>query len=136
MLKFVMADVLIVDDSADLRILLEAIIEAVGHNARTADDGRTGLAAVAKQRPDIVLLDVEMPVLSGPEMAYELFLRDLGNEKIPIVLISGVVGLEDLAAAVGTPYFLSKPYSPKDLLQIVNRALREGIAPRPRREAA
>jgi CheY-like chemotaxis protein len=127
-----MADVLIVDDNSDLRSLLAAIVSMAGHNVREASDGRGGLDAVTERSPDLVLLDVEMPVLNGPEMAYELFLRDLGNEKIPLVLLSGVVGLVEVATIVGTPYFLAKPYSPEAVLEIVDRALKERTAPRPR----
>jgi DNA-binding NtrC family response regulator len=127
-----MADILIVDDSSDLRSLVEGIIEAAGHGVRGVSDGRKGLDAVAERAPDLVLLDVEMPVLSGPAMAFELFLRDCGDENIPIILVSGIVGLREVAAMVGTPYFLVKPYSPEALLLMVNRALSERIAPRPR----
>jgi DNA-binding NtrC family response regulator len=127
-----MADILIVDDSTDLRSLVEGIIEAAGHNIRGASNGRKGLEAVAERAPDVVLLDVEMPVLSGPEMAFQLFFRDCGDETIPIVLLSGIVGLQEVAAMIGTPYFLKKPYSAEDLIQLVDRALRERIAPRPR----
>jgi CheY-like chemotaxis protein len=127
-----MADILIVDDSSDIRGLLGAIVEMAGHNVREASDGRRGLQAVSERAPDVVLLDVEMPVLSGPEMAYQLFLRNCGDEKIPVILQSGIVGLLEIADMVGTPYFLQKPYTPEALLDMVARALQEQIAPRPR----
>jgi CheY-like chemotaxis protein len=129
-----MADVLIVDDNADIRSLLAAILRVVGHQVREAGDGLKGLELISAQTPDLVLLDVEMPVLTGPEMAYELFLRDRGDENIPIILLSGVVGLPELADAVGTPYFLAKPYSPDSLLRLVDCALSEHIPPRPHLE--
>jgi DNA-binding response OmpR family regulator len=127
-----MADVLIVDDSPDLRTLLAVFVGMAGHAVREAGDGRQGLDAIAERTPDLVLLDVEMPVLTGPEMAYQLFLRDCGDENIPVILLSGVVGLRDVAAMVGTPYFLKKPYSLEALNEMVDRALREQIPPRPR----
>src|SRR5262245_19991897 len=102
-----MADVLIVDDNADLRELLAIILESAGHQVRRAGNGREGLDLVRERPPDITLLDVEMPVLNGPEMAYGLFLRNQGDEKIPIVLVSGIVGLSEVARVVGTPYFLA-----------------------------
>jgi CheY-like chemotaxis protein len=129
------ADVLIVDDNSDIRTLLAAIVEMAGHTVHEASDGREGLIAIRKRSPDIVLLDVEMPVLSGPEMAYELFLRDCGDEKIPVVLLSGVVGLPEVASMVGTPYFLQKPYQPEALLVLMDRALHEHTPPRPRMHA-
>lgn len=125
---------LIVDDDGDIRCLLGALVQVAGHSVREARNGREGLKAVAEERPDLVLLDVEMPVVTGPEMAYALFIRDCGDEKIPIVLLSGIVGLDEVAALVGTPYFLEKPYSPEVLMKMMERALREHIAPKPRLE--
>jgi CheY-like chemotaxis protein len=127
-----MAEILIVDDSSDIRSLLGAIVEMAGHNVREASDGRKGLQEVSEHAPDLVLLDVEMPVLNGPEMAYQLFLRNCGDEKIPVILQSGIVGLLEIADMVGTPYFLQKPYTPEALLDMVDRALKEHIAPRPK----
>jgi CheY-like chemotaxis protein len=130
------AKILIVDDNFDNLELLTMIFEAAGHEVKTAADGLKGLEAVTQRIPDVVLLDVEMPVLSGPEMAFELFLRNCGDEKIPLVLLSGIVGLDEVAAVVGTPYSLTKPYSPEALLQTVDRALQEKTAPQPRRKAS
>jgi FixJ family two-component response regulator len=82
---------------------------------------------------DLVLLDVDMPRLTGPQMAYEVFLMDVGREKIPVVLLSATLDLPRVAAAVGTPYFLAKPYPAEDLLQLIARALVEREPPVPRR---
>src|SRR5262245_23205191 len=127
-----MADVLIVEDNPDLAGLLAEILRAAGHVPREARNGRDGLDRVADHAPSVVLADVEMPVLTGPEMAYGLYLRNRGDEKIPVVLLSGAVGLPVIAADVGTPYFLAKPYTIDGVLQIVERALRERVPPRPR----
>jgi CheY-like chemotaxis protein len=130
-----MAEMLIVDDNEDIRGLLAVILESAGHQVREASDGREGLDRVAEQRPDLILLDVEMPILTGPEMAYGLFLRNRGDEMIPIVLLSGIVGLSTVAATVGTPYFLPKPYDPERLLRLIDRALHDRTPPRPLLEA-
>ena len=130
-----MADVLIVDDNPDNLDLLAIILTTAGHIVRKAEDGKRALEVLSDRFPDLVLLDVEMPVLTGPETADELFLRNCGAENIPVVLVSGVVGLPEIATTVGTPYFLPKPFSAQAVLQMVDRALRERIAPRPRRAA-
>src|SRR5262247_3927726 len=114
-----MADVLIVEDNPDLASLLAEILRAAGHEPREARNGREGLDRVAERAPSLVLLDVEMPILTGPEMAYGLFLRNCGDEKIPVILLSGVVGLPVIAASIGTPYFLAKPYSVEGVLELV-----------------
>lgn len=130
-----MADILVVDDDRDIGDSVADILRVSGHEVRVARNGREGLARIAERKPDLVLLDVEMPLLSGPDMAYVLFLRNCGDERIPIVLASGVVGLERIAARIGTPYFLSKPYDVNALLRLVEHARAEHICPVPGRGA-
>ena len=72
-----------------------------------------------------------MPVLSGPGMAHLMRLHDAGEEKIPILLVSGRDDLSEVARRIGTPYFLAKGISGygKALLELLDRALGEGLAP-------
>lgn len=131
-----MADLLIVDDDMDVGDLLADLLRDEGHEVRIARNGREGLAMVKARRPDLVLLDVEMPGLNGPEMAYAMFLHDMGLEQIPILLLSGVLGLSEVARLVGTPYFLAKPYDMKHLRAFIAEALVERIPPHPQLQAA
>jgi DNA-binding response OmpR family regulator len=131
-----MADLLIVDDDEDIAAALGDILECEGHRVRLAHDGIEGLRCLREGRPDAILLDVEMPRLTGPQMAYEIFLRDAGDEFIPIVLLSGKLDLDCVATAVGTPYYLAKPYPVSELLALLDRALGERMPPRPRFAAA
>lgn len=126
-----MADLLVVDDEPDLAELLAALFEAAGHTVRIAHDGQQGLRLVAERPPDLVLLDVEMPLVTGPEMSYEMFVRDSGLEQIPVVLLSGVTNLFKVAARVGTPYFLRKPFAPDAVSRLVESALSERRPPSP-----
>lgn len=126
-----MADLLAVDDDVDVSEALEELLRAEGHVVRVAHDGVEGLAALDERRPDLVLLDVEMPRLSGPAMAYRMFLHNTGLERIPIILLSGRMNLKAIAAAVGTDYYLAKPYSFTSALDLIARAMREHAAPRP-----
>ena len=127
-----MADILVVDDDLDTADALSEFLLMYGHGLRVARDGVEGLRCLDERFPDLVLLDVEMPHLSGPGMAYQMFLRDLGRERIPIVLLSGLLDLPAVAAAVGTPYFLGKPYCIDAALALVARALEERTPPVPR----
>jgi FixJ family two-component response regulator len=61
-------------------------------------------------------------------------LRNFGDERIPVVLLSGVIDLPSVAATVGTPYFLAKPYDLDAVLLLMQRAVDERIAPTPRRK--
>lgn len=124
-----MAKVLIVDDDPDLADVLGTIVRMNGHRVRAAHDGLQALQLIAEERPDVVLFDVEMPVLSGPDAIELMVLRNAGDEKIPVVLLSGVLDLAGVAAAVGTPYYLPKPYELADVLRIMERALTERRAP-------
>jgi DNA-binding response OmpR family regulator len=126
-----MADLLIVDDDLDVAELLGEALVHRGHQIRIAHDGEAGLRELSIRLPDAVLLDVEMPVLDGPGMAYQMFVRDCGLEAIPIILLSGVIDLERVAACVGTPYFLGKPYSLKALVTLCARVLAERTPPTP-----
>src|SRR5262245_3546540 len=105
-----MADLLLVDDDLDLASVFEEFLQGEGHTVRTARNGAEGLVMLNERMPDLVILDIEMPVLDGPAMAYQMFLRDLGLDEIPILLISGIADLDRAAARVGTPYFLAKPF--------------------------
>lgn len=126
-----MADVVLVDDDEDVAWALEQILEEEGHVVRVAHDGEEGLALLRQRLPDLVVLDVEMPRLGGPDMAYRMFVHNCGLENVPIVLISGVSDLPKVAARVGTPYFLAKPFDVKKLLGLVGRAVTEHALPRP-----
>ncbi len=127
-----MASLLLVDDDLDMADTLADVLRSEGHSVRLAHDGREGLAEVEAAFPDLIVCDVEMPNLTGPDMAYRIFLRDAGAEKIPILLISGVRDLREVAAHVGTKYFLTKPVSVERLLAVLAHALVERAPPQPR----
>jgi CheY-like chemotaxis protein len=130
-----MADVLIVDDNVALAELVELLLMSEGHRTRVAHDGEAGMQALAERLPDLVVLDVDMPVLDGPGMAYRMLVEDCGREMIPIVLLSGTVNLAAIGRCVGTPFVLSKPCEPEPLLAMVQRALTERTAPTPEAKA-
>ena len=124
-----MPDVLVIDDDIDSADVLAEIMMDAGHEVRIGYNGQDGLRLAAERIPALALLDVEMPILDGPGMAYEMFLHDMGLELVPVVLLSGVPELDRIAAEVGTPYYLGKPYRYDQLISLVKRALAERIAP-------
>jgi two-component system nitrogen regulation response regulator NtrX len=126
-----MAELVVVEDDPDLAELIAGQLEGEGHAVRVAGDGREGLRLVGERQPDLVLLDVEMPFLTGPQMAGQMLLHDLGEEQIPVVLLSGVTNLHQVAARVGTSYFLGKPFDAAALSRLVARALVERRPPMP-----
>jgi DNA-binding response OmpR family regulator len=126
-----MANILIVDDDLDIAEAFGDVLRAEGHNVHTAHSGVGGLSSLrgGLPLPSVIVLDVEMPVLNGPDMAHEMLLHDAGEEKVPIILVSARNDLSEIAERMGTPYFLSKPCDIKDLVAVLNRALREHQAP-------
>ena len=126
-----MAGILIVDDDVEVAELIGQLLASDGHEVRLARNGEEGMAELAIRLPDVVVLDVEMPILDGPGMAYRMFIHDLGMERVPIVLSSGAAHAPVVAETIGTPYLLGKPYGYGALSSMVRKALAERIAPAP-----
>ncbi len=130
------ADLLVVDDDHDLGETLVEILRANGHEVRIAFDGEHGLRLLCERCPDCALLDVEMPVLDGPSMVCKMVRHDEGLENVPIVLLSGIPDLREIAARVGTPYFVAKPCTFAVLREVLGRALVERTPPSPAKRTA
>lgn len=116
-------NILIVDDDHEASDRLAKGLTANGYASRVAANGVEGLQKIASAPPDLILLDVEMPILDGPGMAEALEVRREGQRPIPIVLISGSRYLERIARVVGTPHFLRKPFEIGQVISLVNEAL-------------
>jgi DNA-binding NtrC family response regulator len=129
------ADVLIIDDDIDSTQLLAEVLRDEGHDVRIGHNGKDGLWLLEKRVPALAVLDVQMPILDGPAMACEMLLRDHGLEKVPVILVSAVSNVSELAARIGTPYFLRKPFHIPQLIELVRRALFERASPRPAPES-
>ena len=126
-----MANLLVIDDDPDCADVLAEVLRREGHDVRLGYNGEEGLRLAMESLPDLAILDVEMPLLDGPSTAYQMFVRDRGLERVPIVLLSGAQHLDRLAAQVGTSYFLAKPYRYEPVMALVRRALAERHAPLP-----
>jgi CheY-like chemotaxis protein len=114
--------VLIVDDEALVRAQLRRSLELRGYVVAEAADGRSGLAAVAEERPDVVILDMTMPDIDGAEVLLQL--RASGS-CVPVIISSGYL---DVSVELRLPRgqfqgFLAKPYGASDLGAAIDRAL-------------
>jgi two-component system, OmpR family, response regulator MprA len=117
--------ILVVDDHPALRDALRIMLEDDGYRVSLAADGRTALALVAGDRPDLVLTDVEMPGMDGLELRRALA---LAGESVPVMFMSGSVDARALAAAHGAVAALTKPFSIDELLALVARLTRRAAA--------
>lgn len=97
-----------------------------GHTVRMAENGEEGLREMNARLPELILLDIEMPVLDGPGMAMKILIHDAGYEDIPIIVLSGVADIEQVAARIGTPFYLVKPFRVEVLSRKIEEALRSG----------
>ena len=124
------AHLLIVDDDNDLVDALGELLRAKGHVVDTAGTGEEGLLVLrSASLPDVLILDVDMPILGGPGMAHQMLVHDAGEEKIPIILVSGNHDLPQIAKRMGTPYFLAKPCGIDAVIHLLDRAISERRAP-------
>jgi two-component system, cell cycle sensor histidine kinase and response regulator CckA len=117
--------VLIVDDERPDRELLEVMLAGEGLDLQTAASGAEALAIVASDPPDLVVLDVKMPEMSGYEVARELK-KDLATKSIPIVMVTALGDREArmLGLTAGAEDFLSKPVDRAELCVRVRNLLR------------
>lgn len=116
--------VLIVDDNEQNRELLIAYLEPLDVRLRTAADGIEALASVEAEPPDVILLDIMMPRMSGFEVCQRLK-RDPATTDIPIVMVTALSEISDIerAAEAGTNEFISKPVNKVELLTRVRNLL-------------
>ena len=124
--------VLVVDDNQDSARSMALLLRKVGHEVELAFDGRDGLRQAEAQRPDIVLLDIGLPGLSGFEVAQRIRQRsDLAGMGLVAVSGYGLDGDRQQAREAGFDAHLLKPVAFDDLLQLL-ASLAERI-PRPER---
>ena len=118
-----MARILIVEDHPTMRDAMRLVLEENGHEVVDAADGETGIAMVRGDAPDVVLLDLNIPVVSGEEVMQALKADPTtAGVRIVVVTATGEEGRER-ALAQGAIGYITKPFSPLALLQTVERAL-------------
>ena len=116
--------ILVVEDQEDNRQILRDLLGSVGYDMIEAGDGEAGVAAAAAQRPDLILMDIQLPVMDG----YEATRRIKANPElkgIPIIVVTSYAlsGDEAKARAAGCDAYVTKPYSPRQLLAKIKEFL-------------
>lgn len=129
------ANILLVDDEADITGNLTPFLERAGFRVTVATDGEAALARVAAAAPDLIVLDVLMPKLDGREVLRRL---RQGGAWIPVVLLTQVGDATERAMALeeGADDYLNKPFDPHELVARIRSVLRRARPGRPPLAAA
>jgi DNA-binding response OmpR family regulator len=111
---------LVIDDEAPIRLLCRVNLEAEGMDVIEAGDGESGLELARSERPDVVLLDVMMPVLDGWQVA-ERLITDERTKDIPIIFLTARAELRDRERGLeaGGIAYVTKPFNPLELAVLV-----------------
>ena len=116
--------ILVVEDQEDNRQILRDLLTNAGYDMIEAENGEDGVAIAAAQRPDLILMDIQLPVLDGYE-ATRRIKADPELRAIPIIVVTSYAlsGDEDKARAAGCDAYVTKPYSPRQLLAKIREYL-------------
>jgi CheY-like chemotaxis protein len=119
-----MARVLVIDDEPDVRWLIRMSLERAGHEVLVAEDGLRGVALAQKQRPEIIVLDLMMPVMDGYAVLAELA-KDPRTVGVPVVVLSAraIPDEAERATSAGARRFLEKPFDPDALTEELDALL-------------
>jgi two-component system, cell cycle response regulator DivK len=116
--------ILVVEDQEDLRGILRDLLSSSGYEMLEAADGQAGVDKARAEKPDLILMDIQMPVMDGYDATRQIK-ADPNLKSIPIVAVSSFAmkGDEEKARASGCDHYVTKPYSPMQLLRTVRNLL-------------
>ncbi len=119
-----MAKILAVDDELDVLLIVKTTLQSEGYEVETASDGTDALALAREVSPDLILLDMMMPGMSGLDVLRELKADD-SICTIPVIMLTGLSEKDKIQKALvsGTDYYIVKPFDHQDLLSKINDAL-------------
>jgi twitching motility two-component system response regulator PilH len=119
-----MAHILVVDDSATDQYVFKKVLEKNGHQVTVANDGQEGVNLAKQLEPDLILMDVVMPILNGFQATRELARMDL-TQRIPIVMVTAKDAESDVewAKRQGAQAYLVKPANESRLMGCIGKLL-------------
>jgi two-component system, cell cycle response regulator DivK len=116
--------ILMVEDTEDNRQIIRDLMESVGYELLEAEDGAAGVAMAVEHKPDLILMDIQLPIMDG----YEACRRIKANpdlRHIPIIAVTSYAlsGDETKTRDAGCDSYVAKPFSPRQLLAKINELL-------------
>ena len=117
--------ILVVEDQEDNRQILRDLLASADYEMMEAENGQEALAAVARRRPDLILMDIQLPVMDGYEATRRIKANPDWNA-IPIIVVTSYAlgGDAEKARAAGCDDYVTKPYSPRQLLAKIREYLK------------
>ena len=115
--------ILVVDDEQQLALAVKIRLQSRGYQVMIANDGQEALEIVDKEPPDLVILDVLMPVMDGYTFLRELNTR-VGRGKVPVIILTARDRMKDLFEVEGIEDYIVKPFDYEDLLLRIDRAFK------------
>ena len=127
--KTTQAKILVVDDEQDIVNTVQYRLKACDFNVITASNGKEGLEKVINEKPDLVLLDINMPIMDGHEMLERLRSRP-DTRNIPVIMLTAYSDRRDIskAADLGIEQYVTKPFDFADLMDKISKALESSAA--------
>jgi two-component system cell cycle response regulator DivK len=116
--------ILLVEDTEDNRVIVRDLVSSAGYELLEAVDGAEGLAMAEREKPDLILMDIQLPVMDG----YEATRRIKANpalKHIPVIAVTSyaLAGDEEKTKAAGCDGYIAKPFSPRKLLNTIRELL-------------
>ena len=116
--------ILMVEDTEDNRQIVRDLMASVGYSLLEAEDGAAGVAMAAEHKPDLILMDIQLPVMDGYEASRRIKAQP-ELRHIPIIAVTSYAlsGDEAKTRAAGCDGYVAKPFSPRELLAMINQFL-------------
>ena len=116
--------ILVVEDQEDNRQILRDLLGSADYEMTEAENGEEALAAVVRDKPDLILMDIQLPIMDGYE-ATRRIKADPATKSIPIIVVTSYAlsGDEGKAREAGCDAYVTKPYSPRQLLAKIREYL-------------
>jgi two-component system cell cycle response regulator DivK len=116
--------ILVVEDQPDSRQIIRDMLTGTDYEITEAENGEEALTAIAKQRPDLILMDIQLPIMDGYTATNQIK-ADPALQSIPIIAVTSyALGSEEKKArAVGCDDYVTKPFSPRELLAKIRQYL-------------